>query len=218
MSVDKEKARIIIKKLKEYHKNAVCELDYGTSFELLVSVILSAQCTDKRVNKVTPVLFNRYKNVYEMAEANNKELEEIIYSCGFYKNKANNIINASKEIVEKYNGVVPNTQEELMKLPGVGRKTANVVYSVAFKGDAIAVDTHVFRVSRRVGFSKATTPENVEKDLNKILDKNIWSMAHHLLIHQGRYVCQSRKPKCDICPIVKYCAYKKKILKGVGSE
>lgn len=191
-----------------------CELNFSNNFQLLVAVILSAQCTDKQVNKTTEKLFIKYADVFSFANANREELEKDIYSCGFYKNKAKNIIAMSKSIIEKFDGQVPNSQSELESLSGVGRKTANVVFSVGFKGDAIAVDTHVFRVSHRLALTKAKTANEVEKDLMKLFDKKIWSQLHYLLVLHGRYVCKAQKPMCEICPLKDLCKeYKKTKLK-----
>ena len=204
--MDNSVVEIIINKLDGYHKEAVFELDFGSVYELLVAVILSAQCTDKRVNIVTKDLFAVANTPVEMLKLGSERLEKIILPCGFYRNKAKNILGASEKILSDYGGEVPGTLEELIKLPGVGRKTANVVYAVGFGGDAIAVDTHVFRVSRRIGFSNGATPLDVEEDLMRIIPKDKWSKTHHLLIHQGRYVCSSRMPKCDVCPIADECS------------
>ncbi len=180
-------------------------LKFSTPFELLVAVILSAQCTDERVNKVTAVLFEKYNTPQKMLELTNEELERYIFSCGLYKSKAEHILSACKDIVEKFNGKVPKTKEELITLAGVGRKTANVVYSVAFSGNAIAVDTHVFRVSNRIGLAKANNVLNTEKQLMQILDESDWSKAHHFLIYLGRSYCKASKPSCDLCPIKNFC-------------
>ncbi|MBO7508443.1 MAG: endonuclease III, partial [Clostridia bacterium] len=161
--------------LKQLFPNAKCELNFETAFQLLVAVILSAQCTDARVNKVTPELFKHYGTPEKLANAKQQDVERLIYSCGFYHNKAKNLIACSKDIVEKFGGEVPNNLEELQTLAGVGRKTANVVYSFWFDGDAIAVDTHVFRVSNRLGIAKGETPFEVEKLLMKSFDRSEWS-------------------------------------------
>lgn len=203
-----KKIEEILKLLKETHPDAKPELQYTNAYELLVAVILSAQCTDKRVNQVTPTLFKAYPTVVDMSVARIEDVEEIIKSCGFYHNKARAIVNASKKIVSDFNCQVPSTREELMRLDGVGRKTANVVYSVAFGGDAIAVDTHVFRVSRRLGLSSAENPEKVEQDLCKVLPKSEWSLAHHLLIFHGRRVCKAQRPSCDTCKLKEFCVYR----------
>lgn len=182
---------------------------YKTPYELLVAVILSAQCTDERVNKVTAVLFENYSTPERMVTLSQEELERYIFSCGFYRMKAEHILSASRDILEKFGGEVPDTVEKLMSLAGVGKKTANVVYSVAFGGDAIAVDTHVFRVSNRLGLAKGDTPLAVEAGLNKAIPKRDWSKAHHWLIWHGRKVCHSQKPACESCTLRAYCDYGK---------
>ena len=181
------------------HPAAECELVYGTPYELLVSVILSAQCTDKRVNEVTPALFAWCNTPEAMAEKRVDELIPYIRSCGFFNNKAKNIIACSKSLVARFGGKVPETVDELVTLEGVGRKTANVVYAVAFGGDAMPVDTHVFRLAHRLGLSTASTPAGVEKDLCRQVPEEDWSAFHHLLIHHGRYVCKARRPECEVC-------------------
>lgn len=195
--------------LKNLYPDAKPALQYTTPYELLVAVVLSAQCTDERVNKVTAVLFEKYNTPETMLTLSQKELEKYIFSCGFYRMKAEHILSASKDILEKFNGEVPNTIESLMSLAGVGKKTANVVYSVAFGGDAIAVDTHVFRVSNRLGLAKGTTPLEVEAGLCKAIPKSDWSKAHHWLIYHGRRVCHSQKPSCESCTLRSVCDYAK---------
>lgn len=190
-----------IEALSALHPEANCELHFNTPYELLVSVILSAQCTDKRVNLVTPALFAWCNTPQEMATHTEEELIPYIRSCGFYNNKAKNILACSRSLVERFGGVVPQTVEELVTLQGVGRKTANVVYAVAFGGDAIPVDTHVFRLAHRMGFSSANTPAGVERDLNALVPQSQWSLFHHLLIHHGRKVCFARSPLCAQCPL-----------------
>ncbi len=185
----------------------VCELDFETPFELLVAVILSAQCTDKRVNMITPALFQDYNSASALAALTEQQLIPYIKSCGFYNNKAKNIIKASKDLVERFGGRVPDTVDELVTLAGVGRKTANVVYSVAFGGNAIAVDTHVFRVSRRLGIAVSSSPDGVEKELQAFFPVGNWAEAHHLLIHHGRYVCKARNPLCASCLLNKECEF-----------
>ena len=172
--------------------------------------MLSAQCTDERVNKVTRVLFEKYNTPQAMVTLSQEQLEKYIFSCGFYRMKAQHVLSASRDILDKFGGEVPQTVEELMQLAGVGKKTANVVYAVAFGGDAIAVDTHVFRVSNRLGLAKGATPEKVEMDLNKAIPKEDWSKAHHWLIWHGRKVCHSQKPDCAHCTLCDVCAYYKK--------
>lgn len=180
-------------------------LKFNTPYELLIAVILSAQCTDERVNKVTEKLFQKYNTPQTMLTLSQEELEKQIYSCGFYRAKAGYILSASKDIIEKFNGNVPDTLEELRSLAGVGRKTANVVYSVAFKGNAIAVDTHVFRVSNRIGLAKAKDVYKTELALMKIIDEEDWSRAHHYIIYLGRSFCKAGKPDCENCPIKEFC-------------
>ena len=180
-------------------------LNFSSPYELLVAVILSAQCTDERVNKVTAVLFEKYNTPQKMLSLSQEQLEKYIFSCGLYKNKASHILSASKDILQKFDGQVPNTLEELRTLAGVGRKTANVVYSVAFKGDAIAVDTHVFRVANRIGLVKGNNVLATEKGLMKILDKSDWSRSHHYLIYLGRSFCKAGKPDCANCPLTGVC-------------
>lgn len=180
-------------------------LNFRTPFELLIAVILSAQCTDERVNKITANLFENYNTPEKMLTLTQAELEKYIFSAGLYKSKAEHILSACRDIVEKFSGQVPNNLVDLQSLAGVGRKTANVVYSVAFGGDAIAVDTHVFRVANRIGLAKADTPLKTELQLMKAIDKSSWSKSHHYLIYLGRSYCNARKPDCDNCPINTYC-------------
>ena len=182
-------------------------LIYRTPYELLVAVILSAQCTDERVNKVTQVLFEEHNTPQTMLCLTREQLEKYIFSCGFYRNKSAHILSASADILTKYGGEVPSTLEELKTLAGVGQKTANVVYAVAFGGDAIAVDTHVFRVSNRLGIAEGKTPAKVEEGLRAVIPQNMWSKAHHFLIWHGRKVCHSQKPDCLNCTLKEYCKY-----------
>lgn len=183
------------------------ELIYSTDFELLVAVILSAQCTDKRVNLVTKDLFKKYNTPIQFAGLKQEELEILIHPCGFYKNKAKNIIEASKVIVEKYNGCVPQDFDELVKLPGVGRKTASVMLIVAYNLPAMPVDTHVFRVSNRIGLAKTNNVLECENQLKKLYKKDDWGNLHHLLILFGRYYCKAIKPQCENCVLKNYCSY-----------
>lgn len=208
--MDKNKALKIIDILNTVYPDAKTELNFNTPFELLVAVILSAQCTDKRVNIVTKKLFNEYDTPAKMAAISQKELEKIIYSCGFYHNKAKHIISASKSIIEKFNGNIPDNLKDLQSLDGVGRKTANVVYSVAFGKNAIAVDTHVFRVANRIGLSNSKDVLGTEKQLMDILPENIWTKTHHLLIFHGRNICKAR-PLCNECNLKNYCDYYKNL-------
>ncbi len=195
----------IISALKKTYPDAQCELNFGSVFELLVAVILSAQCTDKRVNEVTKTLFKRANTPRDFAEMPTQELEKLIYSCGFYRNKAKNIKSMSLDVLTRFGGEVPEDFDELLSLAGVGRKTANVVTSVAYGGSGIAVDTHVFRVSHRLGLSNGKTPYDVEKDLTELIPPQDRADAHHLLIFHGRYCCKSQRPDCKNCPVIEYC-------------
>ncbi len=183
-------------------------LKFSSAYELLIAVVLSAQCTDERVNKVTEVLFKEHNTPEKMLLLNQEQLEKYIFSCGLYHSKAEHILSLSRDLIEKFNGQVPRTLEDLRSLAGVGRKTANVVYSVAFNGDAIAVDTHVFRVANRIGLTKANNPLSTEKGLMKILDKKLWSKMHHYLIYLGRSFCKAGKPDCENCPVKENCEKK----------
>ena len=206
--MNKNKALRIVDILTLEYPNPIPALKFSSDFELLVAVILSAQCTDERVNKVTEKLFKVANTPQKMAQISQEELERYIFSCGLYRSKASHIISASKDIVEKFGGQVPSTLAELQSLAGVGRKTANVVYSVAFGGEAIAVDTHVFRVSKRIGFSKdSKTPLDTEKRLMAVLPREKWSHMHHAIIFHGRQVCSARNPKCDLCILNELCEY-----------
>lgn len=201
----------IIEKLKQTYPDAKCSLDFSTPFELLIAVMLSAQCTDDRVNKTTPNIFAKYNIPEDFAKMDLSLLENLIHPCGFYKNKAKNIKATSKILVEKYNSKVPQTMEELISLPGVGRKTANVVMLEAFNNpQGVAVDTHCKRISNRIGLSKESDPEKIEKDLLKNFDKKYYYDLNHILIWHGRNICSARNPKCDICPISHLCNSLKK--------
>lgn len=206
MKIDK-----IIEILEDEYKGLGCGLKFNSPFELLISTMLSAQTTDVNVNKATETLYKIYNTPYQFSELTIEELEPYIRSLGFYKNKTKNIINTSKKLIEEFNGNVPETMEELVTLPGVGRKTANVVLANAFGKDTIAVDTHVFRVSNRIGLASADNVDLTEKQLMEILPKKHWSNMHHYIIWHGRKVCSARKPKCDICIIKDYCNYYSRI-------
>ena len=207
--MDRIKAKNVVNRLAGIFEDKP-QLKFGSPYELLVAVILSAQCTDERVNKVTAKLFENYGTPEKMLTLSQKELESFIFSCGLYKTKAEHILAATKDIVERFSGQVPSSQEELMTLAGVGRKTANVVYSVAFKGAAIAVDTHVFRVSNRLGLVKEKDVLKTEKSLMEILDKSDWSRTHHYIIYLGRSFCNAKKPDCNNCPVNDLCEWDKK--------
>ena len=199
--------REILCELEKLYPQAAPALHFNSPYELLVAVILSAQCTDERVNKVTAELFKEYNTPQKMLTLSQQELEKRIFSCGFYRNKAAHILSASRDIIEKFGGQVPADHAALKTLAGVGQKTANVVYAVAFGGDAIAVDTHVFRVSNRLGLAHAATPEKTELQLNAAIPKDMWSRAHHWLIFHGRRVCHSQRPDCANCTLKTWCEY-----------
>ena len=205
--MDKKRARIIVEKLSGVFTDKPA-LKFSTPFELLIAVILSAQCTDERVNKITARLFKEYNSPEKMLTLTNAKLEKFIFSCGLYKSKAEHILSACRDIIDKFGGNVPDNLDDLRTLAGVGRKTANVVYSVAFGGNAIAVDTHVFRVSNRIGLVKADNVLKTEKDLMIILDEKDWSRAHHYLIYLGRSFCKAKNPDCVACPIKDDCLKK----------
>lgn len=196
----------IVNKLESEYKDAKCSLDFTTPLELMVAVILSAQSTDAMINKITPKLFSELKTAKDYAECALERLEELVKSSGFYHNKAKNIKNACKVLVEKYNGEVPCTMEELVTLPGVGRKTANVVLLNAFNiCEGIAIDTHAKRIAKRLGLTKNDDPLKIEQDLLKKIPKKDWYKMNHLFVYHGRAVCTSQKPKCDICCVNKWC-------------
>lgn len=206
--MQRNKAIEIIEILKKYYPEATCSLDFRTPFEMVIAVMLSAQCTDERVNKVTPSLFEKYSTPVEINSMPTDELEKLIYPCGFYKTKAKNIKAMAKMIIEKYNGIVPEDMEGLMSLPGVGRKCANVIMLEAFNNpQGIAVDTHAKRISNRLKLSKNIIPEKIEQDLLSLLPKEYYKDVNHLLVWHGRKICTSRNPKCDECPVSKYCTY-----------
>lgn len=194
--------------LREYIKNPVSELEFTNEFELLVAVMLSAQCTDKRVNLVTRELFKKFKSPQDFANIDVIELENLIKSCNYYKNKAKNIIQASKIILEKFNGQVPRMHEDLISLPGVGNKTANVVMAVGFGMQAFAVDTHILRISNRLGIATTDNPNKCEEKLKEIFKNEDWCELHHLLLLFGRYTCTARTPKCEGCVLKDYCKFR----------
>lgn len=204
----RETARIALDRLRERIPRAETELDFGSEFQLLVAVILSAQCTDKRVNLVTPALFEAYPTAEAMAEASADEILPFIKSVSYPNQKAISLAETARALVERHGGRVPREHAELVKLRGVGRKTANVVVAVAFDEPAIAVDTHVFRVTQRIGIvPESPTPLAVERALARVVPREAWGEAHHLLILHGRYTCTARAPQCDRCPLTDICAY-----------
>lgn len=202
----KNKGKDLVNILRKKYPDAKCSLDFRTPFEMVVAVMLSAQCTDERVNKTTPSIFAKYSTPKDFANIDILVLEELIHPCGFYKNKAKNIKACAKMVMEKYGGKVPNTMEELISLPGVGRKSANVVMLEAF-GDAqgIAVDTHCKRIANRLGLSSEKEPEKIEMDLLQFFDKDDYKDINHLLIWHGRNTCVARSPKCDDCDLSEFC-------------
>ena len=209
--MNKKQSVELINVLKKTYPDATCSLDFTTPFELVVAVMLSAQCTDERVNKTTPTLFKECKTIEDFANIDIKKLETLIHPCGFYKNKAKNIKLCAKQVLEKYNGKVPHTMEELTSLAGVGRKSANVILLEVFGiAEGIAVDTHAKRISNLIGLSKEKTPEKIEQDLLKIFPKDVLKDVNHLFVWHGRNTCVARNPKCDNCTIKDFCNYYKK--------
>ena len=196
--------------LEDTYPEAECALDHKNVFELLVCVVLSAQTTDKSVNRISPELFSKYPDAKALSEADQADVEEILHSIGMYRTKAKNIISLAKELVIRYHGIVPNTYEELVELPGVGRKTANVVLSVGFGVQRIAVDTHVFRVANRIGLVSEKNVLKTELSLMECIPEDRWSKTHHSLIFHGRSICDARKPKCKECPIADICQWDQK--------
>jgi endonuclease-3 len=201
----RKRAKRIVSLLKKQYPDAKCALNYENPLQLLVATVLSAQCTDVRVNMVTPALFARYPNAEAFANADLSELETAIKSTGFFRNKARSIQESTKRIVSDYGGEVPNTLEDLVHLPGVGRKTANVILGNAFNVPGITVDTHVRRVSHRLGLTKHSIPEKIEQDLMELIPKKEWTAFSHRMIFHGRQVCHARKPTCEICALNKVC-------------
>lgn len=210
----KERFRHFIEYFSRHQPDADTELVYVDPYELLVAVILSAQCTDKRVNMITPAIYTRYPDAASLAKANTKDVYELIKSCSYPNNKSKHLIGMARKLMEEFGGVVPSEINELQKLPGVGRKTANVVASVVFEKPAMAVDTHVFRVSARIGLTtNSKTPLDTEKQLVKYIPEKYIRRAHHWLILHGRYICQARKPKCGDCKIAHFCKYYERLQK-----
>lgn len=202
-----EKTARIAERLMEAYPDAHCELNFHTPLEIVIATCLSAQTTDKQVNKVTEVLFHDCRTLDDYLALTPDQIRDYIHTLGFYNNKAENLYKMVRQLADRFHGEVPQTMEELTSLAGVGRKTANVVLSNAFGIPAIAVDTHVFRVSNRIGLAHAKTVEETEQQLMQVLDKEIWSRMHHVLIFHGRYCCHARKPECESCPIREDCAY-----------
>lgn len=206
MKLNKKQIIDFVEILKQTYPDATCSLDFSTPFELVVSVMLSAQCTDERVNKTTPAIFVKYSTPEDFANIDLEELENLIHPCGFYKNKAKNIKACAKKIVTDFNGIVPQTMEELLTLPGVGRKSANVILLEVFGiANGIAVDTHARRISNRIGLSSQNDPEKIEQDLLKIFPKEYLKDINHLFVWHGRKICDARKPNCDSCTLKQFC-------------
>jgi endonuclease-3 len=210
MTTPKEKATKIISLLKKKYPNAHCELNFSNPLELLIATILSAQCTDKRVNEVTKTLFKKYKKATDYVGVPAEELEQDIRSTGFYKNKAKAIQGCCKALTEKYDGKIPKNLDELVALPGIGRKTANLVLGHTYGIPGIVTDTHVIRVSQRLGFTKNKDPEKIEYDLQKLIPEKEWTFVSDVLIFHGRYCCYAKKPNCPECPVLKLCPYEPK--------
>ena len=211
----KERYRFVINYFILNNPEAATELTFNNTYQLIVAVILSAQCTDKRVNQTTPLIFERYPDIQSLSEANAEDIFSLIKSISYPNNKTNHLIGMAKMVMSDFNGTIPMTVEELMRLPGVGRKTANVITSVVDRQPNMAVDTHVFRVSARIGLTRnAKTPLETEKQLVKNLPPDLIYLAHHWLILHGRYICVARKPKCDICGLKIACKYYNTVVKA----
>ena len=206
----RERLREIAKTLQRTMHNPKMELDHRSPWELLVATILSAQCTDERVNQVTPALFRRYRKASELAAADLSELEQLIRSTGFFKSKAKHLVACGKAVTERFGEQVPHTMDELLTLPGVGRKTANVILGNAFGQPSIVVDTHVKRVAKRLSLSRSDNPDLVEQDLQQLVPRSQWTAFSQRLLLHGRYVCLARKPKCHTCPIYRHCPWREK--------
>ena len=199
-------AKEVFTRLKELHPDAHCELDHGTALQLLIATILSAQCTDKRVNLVTPLVFRTFPTAQSLADADSEQLEQMIKSTGFFRNKTKSLIGLGKALVERHEGQVPDSMDTLVRLPGVGRKTANVVLGNAFKkNEGVVVDTHVARVSYRLGLTRETDPVKIEQDLMRLFRRDDWALLSHLLIFHGRRICEAKRPKCERCPLNDIC-------------
>lgn len=213
-----KKTERILQGLREAYPDVRCELNFETPLQLLTATVLSAQTTDRQVNKVTEVLFRDCPGLEALLALSEEEIAQYIHTLGFYNTKARNLFKLFRQLADQFGGEVPRTMEELTTLPGVGRKTANVVMSNAFGIPAIAVDTHVFRVSNRIGLANATTVEETEKQLQKAIRKDLWSLSHHLLIFHGRRCCSARGPKCEECGISQDCRQRQDEMTGRGEE
>ena len=206
IKINKNDMLEVIQILENEYKDAKCGLDYTTPLSLVIALILAAQCTDARVNIICPILLKKYPDVYSLAKADIKDIQEIIHPCGFYRNKAKSIKNCCEKIISDFNGIVPNTMQELTTLSGIGRKSANIILQECFNiTEGIAVDTHVTRITRKIGISNEKIQENIEKDLMKKIPKKYWNKINHILVSHGRKYCIARKPNCDECPISSLC-------------
>ena len=206
IAVKKKRVLKIITRLKEQYPDARCSLDFDTVHQLMVATILSAQCTDERVNLVTPVLFKRFTSVKEFAEASTEELEQMIYTTGFFRAKAKAIKESAQQLMEKFDGEIPRTLSELVTLQGVGRKTASVILGAGFGlAEGVVVDTHVARISRKLGLTRKNHPAKIERDLMALIEKDDWIAFSHRLIDHGRSICVARSPRCGDCPVRKFC-------------
>ncbi len=206
-AANRDRAVLVYGRLREAYPDVRCTLDFRNPLELLVATILAAQCTDKRVNQVTPSLFRKFRNAKDFAEASRDELEEAVRTCGFYRNKAKNIQGACRILAGRFDGQVPGTMDELLELDGVGRKTANVVLGEFFEATGVVVDTHCGRLARRLGFTKHDDPVKVEKDLINTWRKEHWTLFSHLFVFHGRAVCHSRAPVCSACVLSDSCPF-----------
>lgn len=206
-AANRERAKKVFKRLTAEYPDAKCSLDHRTPLQLMIATILSAQCTDARVNMVTPALFKRFKKPQDYVEAPLSEVEKYVKTCGFYRNKTKNIVGACQVILAEHGGEVPRTLEELVKLPGVGRKTANVILGTVYDTPGVVVDTHCGRIARRLGFTKNTDPVKVEHDLMKVWEQKNWSLFSHLMVYHGRATCEARSPKCSQCCIADLCPF-----------
>lgn len=204
------RSKAILQKLLRYYGEPVADLQFKSIYQLCIAVVLSAQTTDKQVNAVTPLLFERYPDFKSLACAGIADVEEIIKSTGFYHNKARNIINLAETVMRDYDGTLPGSREKLISLPGVGRKTANVILSVGFDVPAFAVDTHILRIARRMGYTTSDNPLEVEKAVTATLEENDWKNAHLVFIRHGRSLCSARKPRCSDCPVNSLCDFEGK--------
>ena len=208
--IRKEDIPALIKILEDYYKDAKCSLEYDTPLQLVVALILAAQCTDERVNKIVPILFKNFPDCKSLANANIEDIEKIVKPCGFYKNKAKSISETANIILNDFNGNVPNNMKDLCTLKGIGRKSSNIIMQECFGNTVgIAVDTHVTRISRKIGLSNKATPEKIEQELMKKVDKKYWNKINHIFVYHGRAICIARHPKCDICPVATICKQNK---------